>query len=109
MSILDCVHTRGLNESLSIHFFMLTMLDILKPVAGGLYGGASIIKSRLLPWLGTGFFTGGTADTSLSVIAEASSKNRELQELQDMYENSLKELEQDLQTKELENQDLRDE
>lgn len=76
---------------------------------GGLYGGASIIKSRLLPWLGTGFFSGGTADTSLSVIAEAASKNRELEELQDMYEQSLQELEQDLKTKELENQDLRDE
>ena len=78
-------------------------------LAGGLYGGASIIKSRLLPWLGTGFFSGGTADTSLSVIAEATSKNRELEDLQDMYETSLTDLERDLQAKEAENQDLRDE
>lgn len=84
-------------------------LEIFFFLSGGLYGGASIIKSRLLPWLGTGFFSGGTADTSLSVIAEAASKNRELEELQDMYEQSLQELEQDLKTKELENQDLRDE
>ena len=84
------------------------MTNYIIPV-GGLYGGASIIKSRLLPWLGTGFFSGGTADASLSVIAEATSKNRELEELQDMYENSLKELERDLDAKEAENQDLRDE
>ena len=79
---------------------------------GGLYGGASIIKSRLLPFLGQNFFTSGgsvTADTSLSVLAEAAAKNREVDDLQDMYETSLNELEQDLKTKEMENQDLRDE
>ena len=50
-----------------------------------------------------------TADTSLSVLAEAAAKNREVDDLQDMYETSLNELEQDLKTKEMENQDLRDE
>ncbi|XP_052278077.1 mitochondria-eating protein-like isoform X4 [Dreissena polymorpha] len=77
---------------------------------GGLYGGANVIKSRLLPFLGQTFFTSGsTSDTSLSVLAEAAAKSRELEDMQDMYEESLKDLETDLRTKELENQDLRDE
>ncbi|KAL4230902.1 Mitochondria-eating protein [Mactra antiquata] len=77
---------------------------------GGMYGGASVIKSRLLPFLGQNFFTSGaTSDTSLSVIAEATAKNREIDDLQDMYEDSLREIENDLRAKELENQDLRDE
>lgn len=77
---------------------------------GGMYGGASVIKSRLLPFLGQNFFTSGsTSDASLNVIAEATAKNREIDEIQDMYEESLRELEADLRAKELENQDLRDE
>lgn len=79
---------------------------------GGMYGGSAIIKSRLLPFLGSNFFTTGgavTADTSLSVLAEAAGKNRELDELQDMYEKSLNELERDLEDKSAELQDVRDE
>lgn len=79
---------------------------------GGMYGGANIIKSRLLPWLGQNFFTSGgsvTADTSLSVLAEASAKDREINDLQDMYEKSMDDLERDLQSMKTENQDLRDE
>ncbi|XP_060070228.1 mitochondria-eating protein-like [Ylistrum balloti] len=80
--------------------------------AGGLYGGSAIIKSRLLPFLGSNFFTSGgavTADASLSVLAEAAGKNRELDELQDMYEKSLQDLEGDLDDKKAELQDVRDE
>ncbi|XP_060554360.1 mitochondria-eating protein-like isoform X5 [Ruditapes philippinarum] len=77
---------------------------------GGMYGGASVIKSRLLPFLGSTFFTSGTtSDVSLGVIAEATAKNREIDDLQDMYEDSLRDIEGDLRAKELENQDLRDE
>merc|ERR1712137_138755 len=77
---------------------------------GGLYGGASTIKNRLLPFLGSSFFTSGTtADTSLGVIADAVSKNRELEDLTDQYEDELRSIEPDLRAKELENQDLRDE
>ncbi|XP_067663181.1 mitochondria-eating protein-like isoform X4 [Haliotis asinina] len=79
---------------------------------GGMYGGANIIKSRLLPWLGQNFFTSGgsvTADTSLSVLAEASAKDREINDLQDMYERSMDDLERDLESMKTENQDLRDE
>ena len=77
-----------------------------------MYGGSTIIKSRLLPFLGSNFFTTGgalTADSSLSVLAEAASKNRELDELQDMYEHSLKELEADLDDRNTELQDVKDE
>lgn len=76
-----------------------------------MYGGTNIIKSRLLPWLGQNFFTSGgavTADTSLSVLAEAAAKDRELTELQEMYEKSLDELEIELRKKEAQNQDLKD-
>ena len=75
-------------------------------------GGTNIIKSRLLPWLGQNFFTSGgavTADTSLSVLAESAAKERELSDLQDMYEKSLSGLEKDLQDSQAENQDLKDE
>jgi hypothetical protein len=79
-------------------------------IVGGMYGGASVIKSRLLPFLGSTFFTSGTtSDVSLGVIAEATAKNREIDDLQDMYEDSLRDIEGDLRAKELENQDLRDE
>jgi len=39
-----------------------------------MYGGASVIKSRLLPWLGQGIFTAGalTSDTSMGILAEVS-------------------------------------
>ena len=77
-----------------------------------MYGGASIIKSRLLPFLGQNFFTSGgavTADTSLSILAENAAKNRELDDLQDQYETSLQDLEADLKARENEVQDLRDE
>lgn len=77
-----------------------------------MFGGASIIKSRLLPFLGQNFFTSGgavTADTSLSILATSAAKDRELDVLQDQYENSLQDLEADLKARENEVQDLRDE
>ena len=77
-----------------------------------MYGGANIIKSRLLPWLGQNFFTSGgavTADTSLSVLAEAAAKDRELTDMQEMYEKSLDELDGELNTAKTENADLKDE
>ena len=80
--------------------------------SGGMFGGASIIKSRLLPFLGQNFFTSGgavTADTSLSILAASAAKDRELDVLQDQYENSLQDLEADLKARENEVQDLRDE
>jgi len=75
-----------------------------------MYGGASVIKTRLLPFLGQNFFTSGaTSDASLSVLADATVKTREIEDMQDMYEDSLREVESDLRARELENQDLRDE
>ncbi|XP_067948119.1 mitochondria-eating protein-like [Watersipora subatra] len=75
---------------------------------GGMYGASlSTIKSRLLPHLGSSYF--GTA----SVTAEASlaclAKERELREVQDMYEDSLATLEDELSLIRRENSDLRDE
>jgi len=75
-----------------------------------MYGGASVIKTRLLPFLGQNFFTSGApSDASLSVLADATVKTREIEDMQDMYEDSLREVESDLRARELENQDLRDE
>ncbi|XP_048776362.1 mitochondria-eating protein-like isoform X5 [Ostrea edulis] len=108
-NVARCCEIVELNAKVQGQLFKLLQVTA---ESGGMYGGASIIKSRLLPFLGQNFFTSGgsvTADTSLSVLAEAAAKNREIDELQDMYETSLTELEADLKDKEAENQDLKDE
>ncbi|XP_022324122.2 mitochondria-eating protein-like isoform X3 [Crassostrea virginica] len=108
-NVARCCEIIELNAKVQGQLFKLLQVTA---ESGGMYGGASIIKSRLLPFLGQNFFTSGgsvTADTSLSVLAEAAAKNREIDDLQDMYETSLNELEADLKDKEAENQDLRDE
>ena len=76
---------------------------------GGLYGGASYIRARLLPLLGRDFFYGGSlsSDTSLSILAEAASKTRELEEVRRIYENSLDDLERDMRDTRKENENLR--
>ncbi|XP_074651373.1 mitochondria-eating protein-like [Tubulanus polymorphus] len=62
---------------------------------GGTYGGASIIKSRLLPWLSQGLLhTGGVTDDKL--ISDCVAKDKEMNEIQDMYETSIQQLETDL-------------
>ena len=43
------------------------------------------------------------------MLAEAAAKDRELSELQDMYEKSMNELEGELLNTQAENQDLKDE
>ncbi|XP_076446859.1 mitochondria-eating protein-like [Babylonia areolata] len=104
-----CCEIIELNAKVQGQLFKLLSLCAQE---GGLYGGTNIIKSRLLPWLGQNFFTSGgavTADTSLSVLAEASAKERELSELQDMYEKSLNDLDKELQNTQAENRDLKDE
>ncbi|XP_076468509.1 mitochondria-eating protein-like isoform X4 [Babylonia areolata] len=104
-----CCEIIELNAKVQGQLFKLLSLCAQE---GGLYGGTNIIKSRLLPWLGQNFFTSGgavTADTSLSVLAEAAAKDRELTDMQDMYEKSLNELEGELQTQQAENRDLKDE
>ncbi|BFZ15327.1 hypothetical protein BsWGS_18366 [Bradybaena similaris] len=104
-----CCEIIELNAKVQGQLFKLLSLCAQE---GGLYGGANIIKSRLLPWLGQNFFTSGgavTADTSLSVLAEATAKDRELSELQEIYEKSLDELDIELQNAKAENQDLKDE
>ncbi|KAL8622224.1 hypothetical protein ACOMHN_043747 [Nucella lapillus] len=104
-----CCEIIELNAKVQGQLFKLLSLCAQE---GGLYGGTNIIKSRLLPWLGQNFFTSGgavTADTSLSVLAEAAAKDRELSDLQDMYEKSLTELDGELSNSQAENRDLKDE
>ncbi|KAL5012841.1 hypothetical protein ScPMuIL_011392 [Solemya velum] len=108
-NVARCCEILELNGKVQNQLFKLLSLTASE---GGMYGGASIIKSRLLPFLGQSFFSAGgsiTADTSLSVLAEASTKTRELDDLQDMYEQSLQDLESELNMVQTENQDLRDE
>ena len=78
---------------------------------GGAYGGAGIIKDRLLPWLGQGLVTVGglSADTSLNILADVAAKDRELGEVQDMYERSIQNLQADLTQTRLEADDLKKE
>ena len=70
---------------------------------GGIYGGAAIIKSRLLPWLSPGTIT----DTSSSLILEAARKDRQLSDIQTVYERSLLDLENDLSETRNEADDLK--
>lgn len=68
---------------------------------GGLYGGCDSLKNRVIPWLARGFVAssgGVTADTSLSIMADAAEKERQLVEMQQSYEKQLDEVEQDLNT-----------
>ncbi|PAA90755.1 hypothetical protein BOX15_Mlig011670g1 [Macrostomum lignano] len=76
---------------------------------GGLYGtGAAAIRSRLLPLLGHGFFASGlSSDASLSVIADAANRERELGDVRRSYEQSLDELEAELGKFKAENEDIR--
>ncbi len=76
---------------------------------GGVYGGASVIKSRLLPWLGQGLLTGFPSDHALTLVAESAAKDREINEIQDMYERSINNLEGDLADTKNEATELRSE
>jgi chromosome segregation ATPase len=74
---------------------------------GGVYGGASAIKQRLLPLLGQGFFASGiSTDTSLSILEDVGRKQREVTDLQSAYDESLERLEADLNLKQTENENL---
>ncbi|CAH1777574.1 unnamed protein product [Owenia fusiformis] len=96
-----------LNSRLQGQLFKLLSITASE---GGLYGGASTIKARLLPLLGANFFTGtATADTTLSLLSENAAKDRELNDLEDTYERSLVTLEDDLKATQLENDDLKNE
>ncbi|XP_061163933.1 mitochondria-eating protein-like isoform X1 [Saccostrea echinata] len=108
-NVARCCEIIELNAKVQGQLFKLLQVTA---ESGGMYGGASIIKSRLLPFLGQNFFTSGgsvTADTSLSVLAEAAAKNKEIDDLQDMYETSLNELDVDLKEKDAEIQELKEE
>ncbi|XP_072040148.1 mitochondria-eating protein-like isoform X1 [Amphiura filiformis] len=79
----------------------LFMLLNLTSAEGGTYGGCDSLKNRLLPWLSQGFAASTksvTSDTSLSIMADAADKERQLVEVQDDYERQLENLEQDLNT-----------
>lgn len=73
----------------------------LSAAEGGAYGGCDTLKHRLLPWLGQGFATATkavTMDTSLSIMADAAEKERQLAEMHDNYERQMETLEVDLNT-----------
>ncbi|XP_023931205.1 mitochondria-eating protein isoform X3 [Lingula anatina] len=106
-NVARCCEIIELNAKVQGQIFKLLSLCASE---GGMYGGAGAIKSRLLPWLGQSFFASGgsvTADTSLSVLAEAASKDREINELQDQYERSIVDLEDNLRVTNIENDNLR--
>lgn len=92
-----CMEIIELNSRLQAQLFRLLGLTSSD---GGVYGGASVIKSRLLPWLSTQYFGGATlptvTDVALDALSEAAAKERELQDTQDMYEQSLRDIETDL-------------
>ncbi|THD24104.1 Mitochondria-eating protein [Fasciola hepatica] len=64
---------------------------------GGLYGGASAIKSRLLPLLGSGLGCSGlNSSISMSALNASSSRVMELDELKRAYAKSLEKIEVDM-------------
>ncbi|XP_034267215.1 mitochondria-eating protein isoform X2 [Pantherophis guttatus] len=66
---------------------------------GGNYEGMEIIKSRLLPWLGTCFSSpssGSTLDTCSSVLQESLEKDRLLRELSSVRSFEVEQLEKEL-------------
>ena len=80
---------------------MLTFIALLN--LGGLYGGAAIIKSRLLPWLGPG----SIPDTSTAMILEAARRDRHISDMHSVYEKSMIDLENDLSDSRIQADDLK--
>jgi hypothetical protein len=89
-----CLEIIELNSRLQAQLVRLLSLTAAE---GGVYGGAAAIKTRLLPLLGNLYVAGSRVDdAALSALSEAAAKDRELQQVQDVYETSLKALEEDL-------------
>ncbi|KAK6313970.1 hypothetical protein J4Q44_G00154290 [Coregonus suidteri] len=66
---------------------------------GGHYAGVDVLKSRLLPWLGTCFSmatSSVTNDTSLNLIQESVEKERKIRELSASHENDMQKMETQL-------------
>eukprot|EP00063_Salmo_salar_P049615 XP_014024450.1 PREDICTED: mitochondria-eating protein [Salmo salar] len=66
---------------------------------GGHYAGVDVLKSRLLPWLGTCFSmatSSVTNDTSLNLIQEYVEKDRRIRELSASHENDMQKMETQL-------------
>lgn len=66
---------------------------------GGTYGGVDTLKSRFLPWLGSGFMTTGggvSSDTSLSLLQESVDKDRTISKLENQRERDVSRLEAEL-------------
>ncbi|PIK45098.1 putative mitochondria-eating protein isoform X2 [Apostichopus japonicus] len=95
-NISSCVELIELISRLQGQMFSLLNLCAME---GGEYAGCDALKKRLLPWLSNGFVASSgrlSADTSLSIIAESTEKERQLEILQDDYEKQLDVMESDL-------------
>lgn len=71
---------------------------------GGMYGGASVIRNRLLPLLGQSGVVNG--DYGLSSALQIA-KDQELNNIQDMYERSLSSMQSDLSNSKAEAEELK--
>lgn len=96
-----CCEVIELNNRLQGQLFKLLNLTAAE---GGIYGGATIIRSRLLPLLGQSGVLNG--DFGLSSAAQAI-KDQELNDIQDMYERSLLSLQADLDSYKAEAEELK--
>nr|XP_002742219.2 PREDICTED: mitochondria-eating protein-like [Saccoglossus kowalevskii] len=105
----SCCELIELNSRLQGQLFNLLNMCAAE---GGMYGGADVLKNRLLPWLGQGFLATASSvstDTSLHIMAEAADKERQIAQLQDQYEQQLDDLERDLNSSRTEAEDLKKE
>lgn len=89
------------NSRLQSQLFKLLNLTATE---GGLYGGASVIRNRLLPLLGQSGVVNG--DYGLSSALQIA-KDQELNNIQDMYERSLSSMQSDLSNSKLQAEELK--
>jgi hypothetical protein len=105
-NINQCIEVLELNSKLQGQVF-----NLLASIAqeGGTYGGCDPLKRRLLPWLASGVGRGLSQDTSLKLISEAASKDKQLREITDQYEGKISLLEAELKNFKLNSGDLKNE
>ncbi|CAD5114287.1 DgyrCDS3429 [Dimorphilus gyrociliatus] len=96
-----CCEIIELNAKVQRELFRL--LNVVSAQAG-LYSTPSSIRARLLPWLGDGLWPTYVSDVAWSALR---SKERELDDVTDMYERDIQSLEDDLHYSKLQADDLK--
>ena len=79
-------------------------------ILAGTYGGSAALRARLLPWTGSGLWPSYLwPETTWSALEESYRKDRQISDLQDSYDKSLRSLEDELNATQNEATDLQNE